>query len=184
MTAGRYARRIAFFGAFAVATGVVVLWGADIPARDPLVPLALVVFFLTAELAGMTLRLGTAAVGVRPGRTTAVVLGGAGVVAASLAAADPEAAAAALSRLPVAAFGESFLLGVEGMQANRSTVLLTTAVGAAAVPVLAVSAERLARQTWFAGGQRDAPEAARTRVDGLLGRFGVTGPTRAVAWRL
>ncbi len=184
VTAGRYARRIAFFGAFAVATGVVVLWGADVPARDPLVPLALVVFFLTAELAGMTLRLGTAAVGIRPGRTTAVVLGGTGVVAASLAAADPEAAAAALSRLPVAAFGESFLLGVEGVRANRSTVLLATAVGAAAVPVLAVSAERLARQTWFAGGQRDAPEAARTRVDGLLGRFGVAGPTRAVAWRL
>jgi hypothetical protein len=181
---GTYARRVAIFGAFAAATALALLWGFDAPARNPLVFLVLLVFFLSAELAGMAARLAVAAADIRPGGVGRVLLGGVGVTALSLAIGYFEGAMVLLSRLPVAAFGDVFAAGVPGVEPNRTLLAAATGGGVVASLVLALTVEQLALRSWFTGGGRERADTERTRVDDLLGRLGVTGPTRAVAWRL
>jgi len=181
---GQYARRLLFFGVFAVATALVLLWGVDLPNRDPLLLLAILVLFLTAELTGMTLRLGVAATGIRVGPAGRVVFAGAGLVVFSLAVEEFEATMAVLSSLPIAAFGDAFLLGVPGADANRTAVVAVVAGSLVAMPVLGLAIERLAARTWFTGDQRELAGADRTSIGEWLARVGFEGPTRAVAWRL
>jgi len=179
-----YARRLVLFGFFAVATAVALLWEVGLPTRRPVVLLAFVLLFFSAELAGMSARLGLAATGLQlrgPGR---VVVGGAGLVVFSFALGYPAATLAVLSELPVANFAEAFLVRVPGVPAERRTLRVTVVATLVVVPLLGLLTERLAHQTWFSGSQRDAPGADRTRVSGWLGSLGVDGPARAVAWRL
>jgi hypothetical protein len=181
---GRYAQRVAIFGAFAVATALVLVWGFDIPTRNPLTFVALLVFFLTAELAGMAARLGIAATGIRLGDAGRVLLGGVGILVLSVGIGYFEETVALLSHLPVAAFGEAFTMGVPGVTADETLVVWATVGGVVGSLVLAVAIEQFALRSWFTGGNRERAGTERTRVDDLLGRLGVTGPTRAVAWRL
>jgi len=181
---GKYARRVAIFGAFVVATVFVLVWGLDVPTRNPLSFLALLVFFLTAELAGMAVRLGVAATGFQPGDAGRVLLGGVGVLVLSVGIGKFEETVAALSHLPVAAFGEAFTLGVPGVAADERLVVRATVGGVVGSLVLALVIEQFALRSWFAGDTRERAGTERTRVGDLLGRLGVTGPTRAVAWRL
>jgi hypothetical protein len=181
---GKYARRVAIFGVFAVATAFALLWGFDAPGRNPLVFLVLLVFFLTAELAGMAVRLAVAAADIRPGGVGKVLLGGVGVTALSLGIGEFETTVALLSRLPVAVFGDVFAAGVPGVEPNATLLAAATAGGVIGAVVLAVVVEQLALRSWFTGGTRERAGTERTRVDDLLGRVGVTGPTRAVTWRL
>jgi hypothetical protein len=181
---GTYARRLAIFSAFGAATALALLWGLDAPARNPLLFLVLLVFSLSAELAGMAARLAVAAADITPGGAGKVLLGGVGVTALSLAAGYPEETIVLLSRLPVAAFGEVFAAGVPGVEPNRTLVAAATAGGVAGSLALALTVEQLALRSWFTGGSRERVDTERTRIDDLLGRVGVTGPTRAVAWRL
>jgi ABC-2 type transport system permease protein len=181
---GKYARRVALFGAFAVATAFALLWGFDVPGRNPAVFLVLLVFFLTAELAGRTARLAVAAAGVSPGGVGKVLLGGIGVTALSLGIGEFETTVSLLSRLPVAAFGDAFMGGVPGLEPNDTLLAAATVGGLFGAVVLAVAVEQLALRSWFRGGTRERAGTERTRVDDLLGRIGVTGPTRAITWRL
>ena len=181
---GRYARRVAIFSALAAATALALLWGFDAPARNPLTLLVLLVFFLSAELAGMAARLAVAAAGISLDGAGKVLLGGVGVAALSLAVGHLEETMMLLSRLPVAAFGEVFAANVPGVEPDRTLVAVATAGGVAGSLALALSVEQLALRSWFTGGGRERADTERTRVDDLLGRVGVTGPTRAVAWRL
>ncbi|ERH10073.1 MAG: hypothetical protein J07HX64_01841 [halophilic archaeon J07HX64] len=181
---GKYARRVAIFGAFVVATAFVLAWGFDVPTRNPLTFVALLVFFLTAELTGMAVRLGVAATGVQLGDTGRVLFGGVGVIVLSVGVGYPEESIALLSHLPVAAFGEAFIMGIPEVAADETLVVWATAGGVVGSLVLAVVIEQFALRSWFTGGSRERAGAERTRVDDLLGRLGITGPTRAVAWRL
>ena len=181
---GTYARRVAIFGVFAVATALALLWGFDAPGRNPVVFLVFFVFFLTAELAGMAVRLGVAAADIHPGGAGKVLLGGIGITGVSFAIGYFEATMALLSRLPVAAFGDVFANGVSNLEPNLGLVATVTAGGVLVLPVLALTVEQLALRSWFTGSSRERADTERTRVDDLLGRVGVTGPTRAVVWRL
>ena len=181
---GKYARRVAIFGGFVLATALALAWGFDAPTRNPLTFVALLVFFLTAELAGMAARLGVAATGIRPGDTGRVLLGGVGVLVLSVGIGYFEESVAVLSHLPVAAFGEAFIMGVPGVAADETLVVWATVGGVVGSRVLAGAIEQFALRSWFTGGNHKRAGTGRTRVDDLLGRLGVTGPTRAVAWRL
>jgi len=181
---GKYARRVAVFGVFAAATAFVLLWGFDASGRNPLVFLVLLVFFLTAELVGMAARLAVAAADIRLGSVGRVLLGGVGITALSLGIGEFETTVALLSRLPVAVFGDVFVTGVPSLEPELALVAAATAGGVAALPVLALAVEQLALRSWFTGGRRRRAGSERTRVDDLLGDIGVTGPTRAVVWRL
>jgi len=181
---GKYASRVAIFGVFAIATALALLWGFDASGRNPAVFLVLLVFFLTAELAGMAVRLGVAAADIHPGGAGKVLLGGIGITALSFGIGKFEATMSLLSRLPVAAFGDVFANGVSNLEPNLGLVAAATAGGVLVLPVLALTVEQLALRSWFTGSSRERAGAERTRVDDLLGRLGVTGPTRAIVWRL
>jgi hypothetical protein len=179
-----YARRLALYGLFAVAAVVTLLWGLGLPTRDPLVMLAILLLFFTAELAGMALRLGVAATGVRPGAVSRVAIGGVGLVVVSLALGYPTVTLGILARTPVANFAEAFLSGVPAVTPDRAALVRTIVGSIAVIPLAAILIEWLARRTWFSGDQRTAPGTERTRVGAWLESLGVEGPTRAVAWRL
>lgn len=179
-----YARRLALFGLFAVGTAVTLLWGLGLPTRSPLVLLALMLLFFTAELAGMAARLALAATGYSPSSAGRVVAGGVALVVFSFALGYPAASLSVLSRVPVANFAEAFLVRVPGVSPDRAALRLTVLASLVALPLLGLLTERLARRTWFRGRQRDAPGTDRTRVGSWLGSLGVEGPARAVAWRV
>lgn len=181
---GEYARRLVLFGMFAVVTAVALLWGVSLPTRSPLVMLAVLVLFLTAEMAGMAVRLTAAATGIRPGAVGRVALGGVGLVVVSLAIGYPDVTRSVLSETPVANFAEAFLMNVPVVTADRTAVTGIVVASLVALPVLALAIEGLARRTWFRGDQRTAAGVDRTRLDAWLGAMGVDGATRAVTWRL
>jgi hypothetical protein len=179
-----YSRRLVLFGVFAIATAVAVLWGVGLPTRDPLLMLALLVLFLTAELVGMALRLGSRAAGLRPSRATLVVFGGIGLIVFSLSFGHPMVALSFLSKTPIGDFGEVFLARIPWADADRAATVRIVAVSLVAVPALTWFVQRVALYTWFTGEERDDVGTDRTRVDEWLGLLGIEGPTRAVGWRL
>jgi len=181
---GNYLQRIAVFGALGAATAVALLGGFDVSGRNPLLFPVLLVFFLTAELAGMAACLAVVAADIRPGRTGRVLVGGVGVLALSVGIGEFETTVALLSRLPLAVFGDVFAVGLPTVEADHTRVAAAATGGVVGSLALALVVERLAVRSWFTGGGHDRAETERTRVDDLLGRVGITGPTRAVVWRL
>lgn len=179
-----YARRLVFFGVFALATVVALLWGVGLPTRSPLVLLAFFALFLSAELVGMAARLAIAVTGIQLSAVGRLLGGGVGLVGFSFAFGYPDVALGVLSTLPVANFAEAFLFRVPDVPADRGALRGTVLASLVALPVLGLVTERLAHRTWFRGNQRTAPGTDRTRVGAWLGSLGVDGPTRAVAWRL
>ncbi|MFC7073612.1 hypothetical protein ACFQJ7_15575 [Halovenus rubra] len=179
-----YARRLALYGLFAITAVVTLLWGLGLPTRDPLVMFSFLLLFLTAELTGMTLRLGVAASGFRLGAVGRVIVGGVGIVVVSFALGYPNATLTVLSQIPVANFAEAFLSGIPAVTPDRTALVWTIVVSTATIPFIAILIERLAQRTWFSGDQRPAPGTNRTQVGQWLESLGVEGPARAVAWRL
>lgn len=179
-----YARRLAFLGFFAIATVVAVFWEVGLPTRNPLLLLTVLLLFLSAEVAGMAVRLGFAAAGIRPSRGVLVVFGGVGLTLFSLAFGYPAVALGVLSALPVANFGEVFLTNLPNVPTDRSATLRIVIGSLVALPILALFVERTAQRAWFVGGRHEASDTDRTRVDDWLGTVGIDGPVRAVAWRL
>lgn len=92
----------------------------------------------------MALRLLIARAGISPGARTKVGLAGIGLAGLSVSAGHLEQTTLLLASLPVAWFGDLFLLAVPDVEPNYTTLYAILGVAVIAVPMLAVTVELLA----------------------------------------